>query len=255
MLSKKLKASLPARPEPPKLDSIHQDIQSAPSGDVAFSYFVRQSQTQMDESAASIDSQLAPGEEDPLASIGLRHRFGDVISPTGSTSRNLVAEGVSSAISNVMAAASDVIGKQKSQVDNYSEEDLAADAGANTVSPAELEETYRKVLKFLEANRKLQVMLGKQEELCDQSFESVNEGREQFMEPLDDEEDELFREDRLLYDDDESTAAVLGGDTIAECDDHLPQDKQDNFKDLVTKLDKLKQELSHELAELADKTT
>ena len=52
-----------------------------------------------------------------------------------------------------------------------------------------------------------------------------------------------------------SLGGLGGGDTIAECDHYLPRDKQDNFQDLVSKLDNLKQELSKELADLIEKTS
>jgi len=283
MLSSK-RPSLPSRPEPPKWDSIHQDIECAADDDVAFSFFPRQKDQEhlADESALSFDSQTSPEDEETernaagTTTSGLRHRFGEVIaSPT--------AIDVSSAISNVMAAASDALHKQKTppvdeststsaadandgaendagNEDNADAADASSSSSSAPPSKAKVDETYRKVLNFLEANEKLQVLLGTREEkkLFDQSFESVGEGRdEDFLDPVndDDDDEELFKDDE-----DDSMAitsigGIGGGDTIAECDHYLPRDKQDNFQDLVSKLDKLKQELSHELAELIDKTT
>lgn len=249
--SKKARPSLPSRPEPPKLDSINQDIEGAADDDVAFTFFTRQSQGLLDESATSIESQVSPEDEDTQKNIrggvgvGLRHRFGDV-----------------------MAAASDAIHKQKAPPDadkplaKYDGDDdvVLSDGGAAKVAsstmaaPMQIEESYKNVLSFLDANRRLQMMLGKTGEKFDQSFESVGEGKEEdFLDPVDDDD---FADQ---FQDDDSLAATsigaLGGDTIAECDDYLPRDKRDNFQDLVTKLDKLKQELSLELADLVNKTT
>jgi len=273
MLSSK-RNPLPNRPEPPKWDSIHQDIEGAADDDVAFSFFsLRREGNLADESAASFETQVSPEDADQdtdengvgvaPSTSGLRHRFGEVIaSPAGID--------VSSAISNVMAAASDALHKQKTPPEaatdasttgtgEEGEEDAAA---ASAPTKAKVEETYRKVLNFLEANQKLEVMLGKREEkkLFDQSFESVGEGREEdFLDPVndDDDDEDMFRDE----DDDEDSMAITslgglaGGDTIAECNHYLPKDKQDNFQDLVSKLDKLKDELTVELAGLMGKTS
>jgi len=284
MLSKKTKLSLPSRPEPPKWDSIHQDIECAGDDDVAFSFFLRQRNGIADESAASFESQLSPEEEDTEknAASGLRHRFGEVIAASSPTSI-----GVSSAISNVVAAASDALNKQRTPSGDGGDKSTSAtttrddgsssegvdvgDDGEEVIAAAptkaNIDEAYKNVLSFLEANRKLQALLGKREEkkLFDQSFESVGEGRdEDFLDPVDDDDDDDDVEgidDRDSFKDDEDDSMAItsigglgGGDTIAECDDYLPRDKQDNFQDLVSKLDNLKQELSLELAELMDKT-
>ena len=279
------KKSLPSRPEPPKWDSIHQDIESAADDDVAFSFFARpRDDDPADESALSLESQTSPEDEETEkhatgggaggASSGLRHRFGEVInSPT--------AIDVSSAISNVMAAASDALHKQKTpptpndtgsssataaddslRVNGNAAPDDAEDPNA-PLSAAKVDETYRKVLGFLEANEKLQVLLGTREEkkLFDQSFESVGDGRdEDFLDPVNDDDEEEDNDDLFKDDEDDSMAITSlgglgGGDTIAECDHYLPRDKQDNFQDLVSKLDNLKQELSKELADLIEKTS
>lgn len=300
MLSSK-RHSLPSRPEPPKWDSIHQDIEGAADDDVAFSYFsLRREGNLADESAASFETQISPEDDDDelteknangatQSTSGLRQRFGEVIaSPT--------AIDVTSAISNVMAAASDALHKQKTpSVDVASEDasassskaglageekgleddaEAAAAAAAAAPSKAKVEETYRRVVSFLEANLKLGVMLGKREEkkLFDQSFESVGEGRdEDFLDPVDDDDDDneddgdndddedMFRDDDDEEDEDSmaitSLGGLAGGDTIAECSHYLPKDKQDNFQDLVSKLDKLKGELTVELAGLMEKTS
>ena len=199
-----------------------------------------------------------------------------------------------------MAAASDALHKQKTpSVDVASEDasassskaglageeegleddaEAAAAAAAAAPSKAQVEETYRRVVSFLEANLKLGVMLGKREEkkLFDQSFESVGEGRdEDFLDPVDDDDDDndddgdndddddddedMFRDDDDEDDEDSmaitSLGGLAGGDTIAECSHYLPKDKQDNFQDLVSKLDKLKGELTVELAGLMEKTS
>jgi len=274
------KKSLPSRPEPPKWDSIHQDIESAADDDVAFSFFARPREDPADESALSFDSQTSPEDEETEkhatgaggASSGLRHRFGEVInSPT--------AIDVSSAISNVMAAASDALHKQKTpspphdavsspvtdESSNVNGDDVADESEDSNapLSAAKVDETYRKVLGFLEANEKLQVLLGTREEkkLFDQSFESVGDGRdEDFLDPVNDDDEEEDNDDMFKDDEDDSMAITSlgglgGGDTIAECDHYLPKDKQDNFQDLVSKLDNLKQELSRELADLIEKTS
>lgn len=281
MLSKKTKVSLPSRPEPPKWDSIHQDIFCAGDDDVAFSFAFRQRNGIADESAASFESQLSPEEEETEknAASGLRHRFGEVIAASSPTSMV-----VSSAISNVVAAASDALNKQRtpsgdggdkttsmrksedgSSPDGVDAGDDGEEVTAAAPTKADIDEAYKNVLSFLEANRKLQALLGKREEkkLFDQSFESVGEGRdEDFLDPVDDDDNDVEdNDDRDSFKDDEDDSMAItsigglgGGDTIAECDDYLPRDKQDNFQDLVSKLDNLKQELSFELAELMDKT-
>ena len=180
MLSKKTKLSLPSRPEPPKWDSIHQDIECAGDDDVAFSFFLRQRNGIADESAASFESQLSPEEEDTEknAASGLRHRFGEVIAASSPTSI-----GVSSAISNVVAAASDALNKQRTpsgdggdkstsvttttRDDGSSPEGVdAGDDGEEVIvaapTKANIDEAYKSVLSFLEANRKLQALLGKE---------------------------------------------------------------------------------------------
>jgi len=279
MLSSK-RNTLPSRPEPPKWDSIHQDIEGAADDDVAFSYFsLRREGNLADESATSFETQVSPeeGGDDEItenangatpSTSGLRHRFGEVIAAPTTID-------VSSAISNVMAAASDALHKQKTPPDateDASTTRLAGEANDEEVEDAEatpskakVEETYRKVLNFLEANQKLEVMLGKREEkkLFDQSFESVGEGRdEDFLDPVnDDDEDDVDNDDEDRFQDEEDSMAITslgglaGGDTIAECSHYLPKDKQDNFQDLVSKLDKLKQELTVELAGLMEKTS
>jgi len=249
MLSKKSRP-LPTRPEPPKWDSIIDDVEYAPDDDVAFSFF-RRSNNLLDESVASIETQIGREQDisptSPMTpasptspfhgaidAMGLRRRFGDVIGG-GSP--------VKDACDREEAAAAAKLEEERQNV----------------------EENYRKVLNFLEANRKLQKMLGLQEDnkgsskskktgvkvdnlALNQSFESVGDAEDSFREPLDDEGLDSITETSIC-------GLVDGGDTIAECYDHLPKDKLDNFKDLVSKLDQLKSELSYELSELIDKTT
>merc|ERR1711915_925860 len=132
----------------------------------------------------------------------------------------------------------DVIGGSSPVKDACDREEASAAAKLEE-ERQNVEENYRKVLNFLEANRKLQTMLGFQENNKDTSKSKKTEVKEGL---------DSITETSIC-------GLVDGGDTIAECYDHLPKDKLDNFKDLVSKLDQLKSELSYELSELIDKTT